>query len=121
MKKKTIRRLEIFLHILTAVILLLKGYDQLSKGIYFPAFILFGFGLLVITIILFWRQLKIRPKQARVSCYFIEAPALLVTAYVLSLEGRDSLPYIFSLASLLYPAVGFISTKSARTPRKLHS
>ena len=121
MKKKNIRRLETLLHILTSIILLIKGYDQFTKGIYFPAFILFGFGFLVLSIILFWRKLKIRPKQARVSCYFIESPALLVTAYILSLEGRDSLPFIFSLAALLYPAVGFISTKKARKPFKQHT
>lgn len=118
MKKKTVRRLEYFLHILTAIILLLKGSFEISKGLFFPAFIITAPALTVLVILLFWRKLKITPKHARVFCYYIEAPALLISAYVLHLEGKELQPYLFFLAALLYPVVGFISTKKFKKLKK---
>lgn len=44
-------------------------------------------------------------------CYYIESPALFIIAYVLYLEKKDALPHIFLLAGMLYPMLGFISTK----------
>lgn len=120
MKKKTVRRLEYFLHILTALILLLKGSFEVSKGLLFPAFIITVPALTVLAILLLWRKLKITPKHARIVCYYIETPALLVSAYVLHLEGKELQPYFFFLAALLYPVVGFISTKKFKKIQKPH-
>jgi hypothetical protein len=110
-KKKTFRKLEIFLHILTATMLLLKGSDEVIKHLYFPGFILIGLGLLVILICLFWRKFSIRPKQARIMCYYFEAPALFLISYMLYLEKNEALPQFFLLAGMLYPMLGFISSK----------
>ncbi|WP_294824844.1 hypothetical protein [uncultured Flavobacterium sp.] len=118
MKKRTFRKLEIFLHILTSAILLLKGFDEVVKHLYFPGFILIGLGLLVLTITIFWRRLGIRPKQARIMCYYIEAPALFIIAYMLHLEKKEALPQIFILAGMLYPMLGFISSKKFKRINK---
>ena len=120
MKKKVLRKTETFLHFLTAAIILIKGYDELTKHIFFPAFILLSFGLLVLVTMLLWRPLRIKPKEARRSCYFIEAPALLVISYVVYLEGRHTVPYIFLIAAFLYPAMGFISSKKWKKINKQH-
>ncbi|ALM48507.1 hypothetical protein AMR72_06080 [Flavobacterium psychrophilum] len=114
MKKKTFRKLEILLHFITAFILLIKGADELGRRLYFPGFIIIGLALLILAITIFWKTLYIRPKQARQVCYYLEAPALLVTAYVLHLENKPFLPSIFLIAALLYPAMGFISSKKFR-------
>ncbi len=120
MKKKVIRRLEILLHILTSVILLLKGFDQFTKTIYFPAVILISLGLLVMLLNLFWRKLKVKPKEARTACYYIETPALLLISYIIHLEGVHTVPYAFFIASLLYAAVGFISSKKSKKINRQH-
>lgn len=111
MNKKTFRKLEILLHFLTAFILLLKGADEVSKRLYFPGFIIIAIALIILSITIFWKTFYIRPKQARLTCYYLESPALLITAYVLYLENKPFLPDIFLIAALLYPAMGFISSK----------
>ena len=120
MKKKTVRRLEYFLHILTAIVLLLKGFDEAGKGLYFPGFIITVPAVIVLAVILFWRKLKITPKHSRVTCYYLEAPALLVTAYVLYLEGKEFYTEFFFLAALLYAGVGFVSTKRFKKLKNTH-
>jgi len=117
-KKRTFRKLEIFLHFLTSAILLIKGFDEIVKHLYFPGLILVGLGLLVIIITFFWRKLGIRPKQARIMCYYIEAPALFIIAYMLHLEKKEALPHIFLLAGMLYPMLGFISSKKFKRINK---
>ena len=111
MKKKTFRRLEVALHFLTASIILIKAADLLLRGVYYPGGILLGLALTIFTIALYWRPLKIKPRQARVLCYYLESPALLVMAYVLHLEGKESLPHVFLISAIIYPAMGFISSK----------
>ena len=111
MKKKTFRRLEILLHFLTAFIILIKAADLMARGVYYPGGILSGLAFTILIISLYWRRLDIKPRQARVTCYYLEAPALLVMAYVLHLEGNESLPHVFIISAIIYPAMGFISSK----------
>ena len=118
MKKKQVRRLELLLHLLTSAILLLKGFDLVQRKLYFPGGIILGLALIVLLIITLWRPLKIKPRQARVTCYYLETPALLVIAYVLHLEQKEFMPYIFFISAILYPAVGFISSKKFKKIRK---
>lgn len=118
MKKKTLRRLELLLHLTTSVVLILKGYSEVIEGKFFPGFILTGLALIVPIILFLWKVLHIKPREARVACYYIESPALLVAAYTLYLEGREFHPYLFFIAGLLYPAVGFISSKKFKRLRK---
>lgn len=111
MKKKTFRKLEVLLHFLTSFVILLKGVDEINKGIYFPGLIILGLAFTILAITIFWKTFYIRPKQAREVCYYLECPALLVISYVLHLEGKPFMPDIFLIAAMLYPAVGFISSK----------
>lgn len=111
MKKKTFRKLEVLLHFITAFILIIKGVDEMSRRLYFPGLIILGLALCILTLTIFWKTLYITPKQARQVCYYLESPALLVTAYVLHLEGKPFLPDIFLVAAMLYPMVGFMASK----------
>lgn len=118
MKKKTARKIELFLHFITALLLIIKGVDELTRGLYYPALIILGLALLVLIIIVFRKQLRIRPKQARIICWYSEAPALLVTSYMLHLEKREFTPHIFLIAAIIYPAMGFISSKRFKRIKK---
>ena len=111
MKKKTFRKLEVLLHFLTSFVLLIKGCDELNRRLYFPGGIILGLAITILVIIIFWKPLYIRPKQAQLVCYYLEAPALLITSYVLYLENKPFLPYIFFIAAMLYPAMGFMTSK----------
>jgi len=118
MKKRTARQLEFALHILTAVVLALKGYSEVTQGKPFPGLIILGIAAIVPVLLLLWRPLKMTPKQARIACYYVESPAMFLTAYMLYLEGREFHPYLFLIAALLYPAAGFISSKKFKRIRK---
>lgn len=118
MKKKTFRKLEVLLHFLTAFILVIKGVDEMSRRLYFPGSIILGLALAILVITIFWKTLYISPRQARQVCYYLEAPALLITSYVLYLEGKPFLPDIFLVAALLYPAVGLITSKKFKENNK---
>lgn len=118
MKKKAARKLESFLHFITATVLLLKGIDEIVRKLYFPGAIIIGLALTVLVINFFWRFFKITPKQARTVCWYIETPALIVTAYMLHLERKEFMPYIFLLAAVIYPVMGFVSSKKFKKMRK---
>ena len=116
MKKKTYRKLEVLLHFITAFILVIKGCDEINRHLYFPGGIILGLAAIILAINIFWRQFGIKPKQARAVCYYLESPALLITAYILHLEDKEFLPYIFFIAALMYPAMGYITLQ----PKKKH-
>ncbi|GGB75640.1 hypothetical protein GCM10007424_14470 [Flavobacterium suaedae] len=118
MKKKAARKLESFLHFLTATLLLIKGIDEIVRKLYFPGSIIIGLALTVLVINFFWRFLKITPKQARTVCWYIETPALIVTSYMLHLEKKEFMPHIFLLAAVIYPVMGFVSSKKFKKMRK---
>lgn len=118
MKKKIVRRAEVFLHLVTSSVLILKSADEFGKRLYFPGGILLGLALCVLCLLFLWRRLAILPRHARVACYYIEAPALFVTAYVFSLEQKELLTYLFLLSAILYPAVGFVSSKKFKRIKK---
>ncbi len=101
MKKKTARKLEYFLHFITALLLILKGVDEIIKELYYPGFIILGLATTVLIVAFFWRSLKIKPKQARIICWYLESPALLVTSYMLYLEKKEFMPHIFFLFSIM--------------------
>ncbi|RDI09743.1 hypothetical protein [Flavobacterium sp. AG291] len=118
MKKKTFRKLEIVLHFVTVFILIIKGVDEMSRRLYFPGCIILGLAITILIITIFWKTLYISPKNARQICYYLEAPALLITSYVLYLEDKPFLPHLFLTAALLYPMVGFLSSKKPKDLKK---
>lgn len=118
MKKKAVRKIEVLLHLLTATLFLLKGFDEFLRKLYFPGVIITGLALAVLTVLFLWRQLGIKPRQARISCYYLESPALLTISYVLYLEEKEFLPHVFLLSAFLYPAVGFVSSKKFKQIKK---
>lgn len=118
MKKKTARKIETILHLLTAVILILKGAEQIRKQVYFPSIVICILALAVLAVTFLWKPLRLRPRQAKVTAYYIESPALLLTAYALHMEGREFLPHFFIIAGIMYPVTGFIASKRFKRIKK---
>ncbi|OIQ21008.1 MAG: hypothetical protein BM557_04400 [Flavobacterium sp. MedPE-SWcel] len=118
MKKKTARKLESFLHFVTALLLIIKGVDQLIKGLYYPATIIMGLAVIILVIVLFWKSLKMKPKKARIACWYVASPAFVVMAYILYLEKKEFLPHFFILLAMMYPVMGFISSKKFKKMKK---
>ncbi|MCO6148393.1 hypothetical protein [Flavobacterium sp. NRK1] len=114
MTKKTFRKLEVLLHFLTAFVLLIKGCDEMNRRLYFPGGIILSFTVIIFIITIFWKTLYISPKQARQICYYLESPALLIISYMLHLEGKMFLPDLFLIAAIIYPVMGYISSKKFR-------
>ena len=109
--RKAKRYLEFLMHIITTAALLYKGYDEVSKHLYYPGFIILGLALIAMTVTLFWRQLKIQPRIARQTSYYVEAFGLFVTAYVFYLEQQNTYSRYCLIAAFAYCAIGFLSTR----------
>ncbi len=118
MKKRRMRSIEKALHIITVLILLLKATDLLKKNLFFPASIILMLAFTTLAILLFRRKMRIRPRHAGIICFYLESPALLVISYSLYLEKKEMLPYIFFIAGLIYPMVGFIASKKFKQIKK---
>ncbi len=111
MKKRKIRRVETALHFVTVIVLLLKATDLLKKHLFFPAVIILMAAITALAILFFRRRLHIRARHAGIICFYIETPALFIIGYVLHLEGKELLPYLFLSAGFIYPVAGFVATK----------
>lgn len=118
MKKQRMRSIETVLHIITTLILLIKAIDLIKKHLFFPASIILMLAFTTLTLLLFRRKLHVRPRHACVICFYLESPALLVISYSLYLEGKETLPYIFFMAGLIYPMAGFIASKKFKQIKK---
>ncbi|KOS04661.1 hypothetical protein AM493_00350 [Flavobacterium akiainvivens] len=105
------RYFEFFVHLIIIGALLYKGYDEVSKHLYFPGGIILGLAAIAMVTTLFWKQFKIPPRIARQTCYYIEAAALLLTGYVFYLEHNIAYMNYSIIAGLACCAVGFLSTR----------
>lgn len=111
MKKRTLRRLELLILGLTPILLLFKAYDEILRKVFFPAFIILGLCIVLLIVLIFWKPLNIAPKQARILCYYIAAPAFIIACYMSYLENKKHMATLFLCAALLYPLAGFMFTK----------
>ena len=111
MKIKPFRLVELLLHYVTIAALLYKGISLVITKLYFPAFIILLPSVIAMIITCFWKQFAMTPRIARLSCYYLEMPALITTAYVFSLESNVQLSQLFLLAAIVYPVYGYFSSK----------
>lgn len=118
MRKRTVRKLEWLLHSITILLLLIKAADLAGRQLYLPSAAITVLSLVSLGVLLLRRELGMGTRKAHIACYYIEAPALLLIAYTLYIDGNDFLPYIFLLAALIYPAVGFTGSKKFRHIKK---
>ncbi len=111
MKKSQSTKLEMAIHLLTAFVLLLKGFDKLAHGHYALGAIIFLFGLFVIVITVSHKQLQISHIKTKALVYTIEGIALLLIAYLYFNESKVYLPYFFLLPSIAFFIVAAITFK----------
>jgi len=109
--RKAKRYLEFIMHLITTGALVYKGYDQISKHLYFPGGIILGIAAIAMVITLFWRQFKIPPRIARQTSYYVEAFGLFFTAYVFYLEDNITYCQYCLIAGFVYCIIGFLSTR----------
>lgn len=105
------RYFEFFVHLIIIGALLYKGYDEVNKHLYFPGGIILGFAAIAMIVTLFWKPFKMPPRIARQTCYYIEAAALFLTAYVYYVEKNIAYTNYCIIAGLACCAVGFLSTR----------
>jgi Ca2+/Na+ antiporter len=105
------RYIEFIIHLVIISALLYKGYDEVSRGLYFAGGIILGLAAIAMVITLFWKQFKIPPRIARQTCYYIEAPALFVSAYVFYLDKQIAYFNYCIIAGLACCVVGYLSTR----------
>jgi hypothetical protein len=109
--RKAKRYFEFFVHLVIIGALLYKGYDEVTKHLYFPGIIILGLSAIAMVITFFWKQFKMPPRLARQSCYYIETLALLLTAYVYYLEKNIAFTNYCIITGVACAVVGFLSTR----------
>lgn len=102
MKIKQPAKLEAAIHFITAIVLLLKGYDKLSTGSHVSGFIIFSFGIIILLITFLDRTLKISHLRTKWIVYLIEAIAFLIIASLYFKENKVYLPYVYLVPSLIF-------------------
>ncbi|WP_129583030.1 hypothetical protein [Flavobacterium cyanobacteriorum] len=120
MKKKKTQKLETALHLLTVLVLLLKAFDLYRRDQYIPATIISVLAATALIIITFRRRLGMRSRKAGITCFYLEAPALMAVALVLHREGNEFLPLMFFIAAVIYPVAGFIASKKFKQIKNLY-
>jgi len=111
MESKRKHRLEIMLHILTAMILMIKGYDKIGHHHLAAGGIIVGFGILVLFIALFGEKMGLSHKTAKLVCYAVESVALFITAYVFFGDGKKFIPYLYAFAAVMYLVAVVLTAK----------
>ena len=117
MKIKPFRLLEMLLHSITVAALLLKSFDEIAKGLFFPGFIILGLAVTAMVITFFWKQLNMAPRIARLACYYLEAPAMLITSFIFHSEQNARLSQLFLIIAISGPVYGFLTSVKKRKGR----
>lgn len=111
MSPKNRHKLTIFLHILTAFILLLKGYDKLEHHHTTGGYVLIGLGLLILLLTLAGAKAGLSHKGVTLATYSIESAALLVVFFLYLKDGKQLLPYVYLVASIMYLVAFILSVR----------
>ncbi|GHA78090.1 hypothetical protein [Pontibacter akesuensis] len=101
-------KLATFVHLMTVLVLLLKGTDKLTHEYWLSGSILVLLGLLVLALVVLEKRLHLNHHNVRQTCLLIESFALFVMALVFYQEGRQYLQYVFGACALTYLAVAIV-------------
>ncbi|MFP9099720.1 hypothetical protein ACLI09_11755 [Flavobacterium sp. RHBU_24] len=113
--KRILRKTEILLHSVIIALVLWKGILLFREGMYFPAGLVTGLSLTAMAITIYWKKLRLAPREARQASYYIEGLAFL-TLYVLCTTHERNLAQLLMMASIVFPFIGFAT--SLKTSKK---
>jgi hypothetical protein len=117
--KKALRKLEMLLHSAIITGLLVVSIKMILSGLYFPGSILTGLAIAAACISLFWKKLNMSPRYARLTCYYIEAPAFLICWLHFKLGHEPMLAQAYLMAAVIFPFFGYISSiKTYKTKKR---
>jgi len=106
-------------HVLTALILLLKGISKLEHASHYWPFIVFFFAtaawILAITIL--HDHLHSHARMLTASVYAIECVATAIVAGLYFAEGKRALPWVTTLAALGFAIAFVVHLKKTRRGR----
>lgn len=114
MKIERSAKLETAVHLITAFVLILKGFDKLSHEYYIFGSVILAFGILVLLITFFHKRLNISHNLSKGLVYMIEAIALAMIAYMTFKENKVYLPYFYLFPSIAFFVVAFLNVKGVR-------
>lgn len=117
--KKALRKLEMLLHSAITAGLLIVSAKMILSGLYFPGSILAGLVIAATCISLFWKKLGMSPRYARLTCYYLEAPAFLICWLHFKLAHESMLAQAYLMAAVIFPFFGYISSiKTYKTKKR---
>lgn len=95
-------KLEFFLHLLTGLVLVLKGADKLTQSHLISGSIMLLLALLIFGLVLFGEKLNFSHSKVKRISWLIESLALFIVALVFYQEGRQYLQYVFGTCAIVY-------------------
>ncbi|WP_299823907.1 hypothetical protein [uncultured Pontibacter sp.] len=104
-------KLSLFIHLLTAFVLLLKGIDKTTHAHLLSGITLIGLALAILLLLLLEKKVHLNHHTVKQACLLIESTALFIIAFVFYQEGRQYLQYVFGISALAYLAVAFMHYK----------
>lgn len=117
--KKLVRQTEMLLHAALTGILLLRGGQLILSHMYYPGVILLGLMSITMMITLFWKRLRLAPRDARMACYYLETPALLLNYVVFNTIGATLAAQVCLIATVALPFLGFATAIKTHRKRKV--
>lgn len=117
--KKLARKIEMLLHALLTGVLIFRAVLLIKDGLYYPGGIMMGLLLAAVVISLFWKQLKLAPRDARLACYYLEAPTLLLNYVVFNIEGDVLAAQVCLIATVSLPFIGYATAIKTHRKRKV--
>lgn len=102
---------DFIVHLLTVLVLLLKGYDKIEHHQFVSGGILVALGVSVLVLTFFSDFFSLSHQAAKTVCYFIEFVALSIIAFSFFTEGKQFLPYAFAFSALLYLIVAVVKVR----------
>ncbi|QCR21143.1 hypothetical protein [Pontibacter sp. SGAir0037] len=107
-------RLELFLHLLTALVLLLKGADKISHSHFISGSLLLLLAFMILALVFLEKRLHLSHIRVKQICFLVESLALSIISIVFFQEGRHYLPYVFGACALTYLIVAIVSFAKAK-------
>jgi hypothetical protein len=111
-KRKRTGKAAVIAHVLTALVIIVHGYEKMEKG-EGSFWIFFVMGFLFLMIVVFHKFLSLRIKWVESFFHIIEALVLFTIAYDYFHHGKFALPACYLLAATGHVIAAFIKGRKS--------